>query len=204
MIRVETRDDVRTVTFERPEKANALTRAMLVTLLEAARSVPEGLRAFVLRGTGKVFSAGADLDEAASGLARDGIWAEVSDAIAALPCLSIAVLNGTLAGGATGLALACDIRLAVPGGKVFYPVMRLGYVPPAPDTGRLIALIGPARAKMILLGGQRIPVEEARDWGLIDRIVAPEALDAEIDALTVDARGATAAHVAALKALFRD
>ena len=105
--------------------------------------------------------------------------------------------------GATGLALACDIRLAVPGGKVFYPVMRLGYVPPAPDTGRLIALIGPARAKMILLGGQRVPVEEARDWGLIDRIVAPEALDAEIDALTVDARGATAAHVAALKALFR-
>ncbi len=204
MIRVETRDDVRTVTFERPEKANALTRAMLVTLLEAARSVPEGLRAFVLRGTGKVFSAGADLDEAASGLARDGIWAEVSDAIAALPCLSIAVLNGTLAGGATGLALACDIRLAVPGGKVFYPVMRLGYVPPAPDTGRLIARIGPARAKMILLGGQRVPVEEARDWGLIDRIVAPEALDAEIDALTVDARGATAAHVAALKALFRD
>lgn len=202
MIRVETKAATRTVTLMRPEKANALTRAMLETVLEAARSAPDDLCAFVLRGEGKVFSAGADLDEARAGLARDGIWAEVSDAIAALPCLTIAALNGTLAGGATGLALACDIRIAVPGGVIFYPVMRLGYQPPSPDPGRLAALIGPARAKMLMLAGQRIGVEEARDWGLIDRIVAPEDLDDQITALTQDAVGAGPAHASALKARF--
>lgn len=202
MIRVETNDTLRTITIDRPEKANALSRAMLCEIRDAVLSVPDDLRALVLRGTGKVFSAGADLNEAGDGLARDGIWAEISGAIASLPCLTIAALNGTLAGGATGLALACDLRLAVPGARIFYPVMRLGYIPPAPDPGRLVALIGPARAKMILLGGQRISVEDAFVWGLIDRIVSPEAMDDEIEKITADARQASADHVHALKAIF--
>lgn len=203
MIRLSTENGFWTVTIDRQDKANSLTGAMLAEIAEAAeRAAVEGARVFVLRGAGKVFSAGADLDEARAGLATDPVWERLSGAIAALPCLSIAALNGTLAGGAMGMALACDLRIAVPGAKVFYPVMKLGFLPQPSDPRRMAALIGPARAKMILMAGQKIPVEEALDWGLVDRIVAPEALDDTVAALAADALGATAAHVAGIKALF--
>jgi enoyl-CoA hydratase/carnithine racemase len=74
------------------------------------------------------------------------------------------------------MALACDIRLAVPGARFFYPVMKLGFLPQPSDPGRMAALIGPARTKLILMGGQKITAEEALSFGLVDRIVAPETL----------------------------
>ena len=129
-----------------------------------------------LTGTGKVFSAGADLEEARAGLATSDVWERLSGAIAALPGLSIAALNGTLAGGAMGMALACDIRLAVPGAKFFYPVMKLGFLPQPSDPGRMAALIGPARTKLVLMGGQKLLADEALVFGLVDRIVEREVL----------------------------
>lgn len=164
-----------TVTINRPEKANSLTADMLEELVEIATRAQEA-RGLILTGTGKVFSAGADLDEARAGLATSTVWERLSTALAAVPCLKIAALNGTLAGGANGMALACDIRLAVPGAKFFYPVMKLGYLPQPSDAGRMRALIGPARTKMILAGGQKIEAAEACAWGLVDRLVEPEEL----------------------------
>lgn len=202
MIRLDIDDGLWTVTIDRPEKANSLTRAMLGEIADIAeRAAREEARVFVLRGEGKVFSAGADLDEARAGLATDPVWERLSGAIAALPCLTIAALNGTLAGGAMGMVLACDLRIAVPGAKVFYPVMKLGFLPQPSDPKRMAALIGPARSKMILMAGQKIEAEEARDWGLIDRIVAPEALADTVATLATDARAASPAHVAGIKAL---
>lgn len=189
-----------TVTLNRPDKANSLTKAMLEELTTLARrAAAEGARVFVLTGTGKVFSAGADLEEARAGLATDDVWERLSGAIAALPCLTIAALNGTLAGGAMGMALACDLRIAVPGTKVFYPVMRLGFLPQPSDPARLVALVGPARARMILMAGARIEAEEALAWGLIDRITPPETLMEMVASLAADPLQATAAHVAAIK-----
>jgi enoyl-CoA hydratase len=72
-------------------------------------------RALILTGAGRVFSAGADLDAARAGLATSPVWEEVSAPSPPCPGLSIAALNGTLAGGAMGMALACDLRIAVPG-----------------------------------------------------------------------------------------
>ncbi len=191
-----------TVTLNRPDKANSLTKDMLEALdAIALRAACEGARVLVLTGAGRVLSAGADLDEARAGLATDSVWERLSGRIAALPCLTIAALNGTLAGGAMGMALACDLRLAVPGAKVFYPVMKLGFLPQPSDPTRLAALIGPARAKMILMAGVKASMEEALNWGLVDRIVPPEALMAEVAALAADAQGATATHVAGIKAL---
>ena len=99
------------------------------------------------------------------------------------------------------MALACDMRLAVTGAKFFYPVMRLGFLPQPSDPARLAALIGPARAKMILLAGARIEAEEALVWGLIERICAPEALMETAQALLADALAAKVGHSAAIKAL---
>jgi enoyl-CoA hydratase len=199
VITVSDQGDMRIITICRAEKANALTRAMLVDL-HAACDAPSA-RAVVLTGQGAVFSAGADLDAACAGLATDPIWETLSSRVAALPCLTIAALNGTLAGGAFGMALACDIRLAVAGAKFFYPVMRLGYLPQPSDPARLAALIGPARAKMILLGGVKIEAAEALAWGLIDRIVPEGGLMEAAKTLAQDALGASPEHVAAIKAM---
>ncbi len=202
MIRLEIAGGLWTVTLDRPDKANSLTHAMLTELVEIAeRAGAEGARALILTGAGKVFSAGADLEEARAGLATDPVWERLSGVIAALPCLTIAALNGTLAGGAFGMALACDLRMAVPGAKFFYPVMKLGFLPQPSDPGRLAALIGRARAKMILMAGARIEAEEALVWGLIDRIEAPEDLGSAAQALAADALSAAPAHVAAIKRL---
>ena len=186
------------LTLQRPDKANALSRAMLSDLLVALDDPPQVL---ILTGEGRVFSAGADLDEAQAGLATDPIWDQLSNRIASLPGLTIAALNGTLAGGAMGMALACDLRLAVPGAKFFYPVMRLGYLPQPADPARLVALIGPARAKLILMAGAKIEAEEALAWGLIDRICAPEDLLATARALGTDVLAAKPGHAGAIKRL---
>ena len=186
------------LTLQRPDKANALSRAMLADLLAALTDPPQML---ILTGAGRVFSAGADLEEARAGLATDPIWDQLSNRIASLPGLTIAALNGTLAGGAMGMALACDLRLAVPGAKFFYPVMRLGYLPQPADSARLVALIGPARAKMILMAGAKIEADEALAWGLIDRICAPEDLVASARALGTDVLAAKPGHASAIKRL---
>jgi len=191
-----------TATINRPDKANSLTREMLQTLSDFAAEAGEGVaKVFVITGRGKVFSAGADLDQARAGLATDPVWEQLSGRIAALPCLSIAALNGTLAGGAFGMALACDLRVAVPSARFFYPVMKLGFLPQPSDPGRLAALVGPARAKMILMAGQKIEADEALRWGLIDRVVDEDALEQTVQELSGDALSASFAHVQAIKAL---
>ena len=175
MIDLRKEDGLWVVTINNPEKANALTRAMLNELVGIAEAATSA-RALILTGAGKVFSAGADLDEARAGLATSDVWERLSGAIAALPCLTIAALNGTLAGGANGMALACDLRIAVPTAKFFYPVMKLGFLPQPSDPKRLAALVGPARTKLILMAGQKITAQEAYDFGLVDRIVEPDHL----------------------------
>lgn len=200
MIRLERAGGLWTAVIDRPDKANSLTPEMLADLRDIARrATTEGAAVLALTGTGKVFSAGADLEAARAGLATSPLWEELSGAIAAFPGLSVAALNGTLAGGAMGMALACDLRLGVPGMKVFYPVMKLGYLPQPSDPGRLAALIGPARAKVILMGGAKVEADEALAWGVLDRIVAPETLMETVKALAADVLAAPPGHAVAIK-----
>ncbi|UWR15146.1 enoyl-CoA hydratase/isomerase family protein [Sulfitobacter sp. M368] len=198
MIQTDRNGDVLIVTINRPDKANSLTHAMLSELADVMEAAQDA-RAVILTGRGKVFSAGADLDEARSGLAKSDVWERLSGAIAGLPGLTIAALNGTLAGGAMGMALACDLRIAVPGAKFFYPVMKLGFLPQPSDPARMAALIGPSRTKLILMGGQKIEAQEALTFGLIDRIVAPEDLLQHANDLTADTVAAAPAIARGIK-----
>jgi enoyl-CoA hydratase/carnithine racemase len=198
MIRLAQQDGLWTVTLDRQDKANALTAEMLEELCRIAEAAKEA-RALILTGAGKVFSAGADLDAARAGLATSPLWERLSGALVALPGLSVAALNGTVAGGAMGMVLACDLRVAVPGAKLFYPVMKLGFLPQPSDPARLAALAGQSRARMILMAGQKIPVEEAMTWGLIDRISETPVQEAQ--ALAADTLSASGAHASAIKAL---
>ncbi len=193
---IECKDDsgVLTVTLNRPDKANSLTREMLENLVEITAGAATA-RALILTGAGKVFSAGADLDEARAGLATSDVWERLSANIAGLPALTIAALNGTLAGGAMGMALACDLRLAVPNAKFFYPVMKLGFLPQPSDPARMRALIGPARTKLILMGGQKIDAPTAFQFGLVDQVVPRDDLLDAVQAIAADTVAAPA-HIA--------
>lgn len=200
MIALEKEGDLRIVTIDRPDRANALTAGMLeqlIDILDGARDA----RALILTGRGRVFSAGADLDEARAGLATSPLWERLSGTLAALPALKVAALNGTAAGGALGMVLACDMRIAVPGTRIFYPVMKLGFLPQPSDPARMAALIGPARTRLILMAGQKITAREACDFGLIERIVEPEALMDTARALVADALAARPEVAAGIRAL---
>ncbi|MEO0371393.1 MAG: enoyl-CoA hydratase/isomerase family protein [Pseudomonadota bacterium] len=202
MIRLEKDGGLWIATIDRPEKANSLTEEMLSELTDIAEAAQDA-RVLVLTGAGKVFSAGADLEAARAGLALSPVWERLSGALTALPCLTIAALNGTVAGGAMGMVLACDLRIAVPGSKAFYPVMKLGFLPQPSDPPRMAQLVGPARAKMIFMGGAKTDTETALSWGLFDRIVEKDALMSEVRSLSEDTLNATPDHAAAIKAMIR-
>lgn len=199
MIHCVKEGDLWTVTLDRPDKANALTADMLAQLADIFENASQA-KVIILTGTGKVFSAGADLDAARQGLATSPLWERLSSAIAAFQGLTIAALNGTVAGGAFGMVLACDLRIGVDAAKFFYPVMKLGYLPQPSDPARLRALVGPSRAKMILMAGQKITTQTAYDWGLIDEITPADQLLTRAQDLAADAMHAAPSHVAGIKA----
>lgn len=200
MIRTALDGGLLTLTLDRPNKANALTPEMLEALCVAVEGA-DGARALVITGEGSVFSAGADLEAARAGLATSPLWERLSGAVARFDGLSIAALNGTVAGGAMGMVLAADLRLGVPTAKVFYPVMKLGFLPQPSDPARLRALIGPARAKLVLMGGQKITAQQALQFGLFDELSPPETLLARAKELCADTLAATPEHARAIKAM---
>jgi len=198
LIRFDEKDDQLTITIARPDKANALTEAMLNDM--AARIEGARAKALVLTGEGSVFSAGVDLEDVRNGtLATSPAWERLSGAVAKFPGLSVAALNGSCAGGAMGMILACDLRVAVPKAKFFYPVIKIGVLPQPSDPSRLLALVGPAVAKRILLTGAKLPANEALSLGLIDMIT--EDLEAETADLIAPVLAASSEQVAGIKAL---
>ena len=169
MIDVIKTDGCLTLRINRPDKANALTEAMLSDLAVAVEDADQSV--LVLTGEGKVFSAGADLEDVRNGtLATSPAWERLSSAVARFKGLSLASMNGSCAGGALGMVLACDLRITVASAKFFYPVIKMGVLPQPSDPARLAALVGPSRAKRILLEGAKLNADEAFAIGLVDVI----------------------------------
>lgn len=209
MIDVQNENGLWRVTLNRPDKANALTPEMLgqvANIAQQAHRDPE-LRCFILTAAGeRVFCAGADVGggEDMFAFTQSPLWSDASGAIAGLPCLTIAALNGTLAGGGFALALACDLRISTPDAKFFYPVLKRGFLPQPDDVKRLATLIGPARAKLILMGGQKLDAPEALRIGLVERVLPLAEFDSFLDTLTSDAAAAKPQSIAAINRLFDD
>lgn len=201
-IKLDKDGDLWTVILNRPKKANALTKRMLVNILEVVEQAASQASVLVITGEGDVFSAGADLGEVGAGLATDRVWEDLSMAISAMPCLTIAALNGTVVGGAFGMILACDIRISVQTANFFYPVMKLGILPQPSDPSRLADLVGPARAKMILLTGQKISAGTAFDWGLVNKVVDQGVMSKVIREVASDALVADREHLGSIKSMF--
>jgi len=194
------KNDVWEIKINRPEKANSLSSSMLEELLSIFDKAAEA-RGVVLTGQGTTFSAGADLNEVKSGLAISPIWEKLSEKIAKLNCITIAALNGTVAGGAFGMILACDIRICVPKARFFYPVMKMGFLPQPSDPNRLIRLIGPSRAKLMLVAGEKIDADTAYRFGLVDEIVEDKELIDRAHTLLSASLSANQSHVSNIKKL---
>jgi enoyl-CoA hydratase/carnithine racemase len=167
---------------------NALSAGLLAELKQVVENLAVDLPgAVVITGTDRIFSAGADITEfAITGFGGTGQAAEVArhfasvlDAIAALPRVTLAVISGGAFGGGLELALACDFRFVASGARLAQPEILLGIIPGGGGTQRLARLVGPARAKDIVLTGRHLSAEEALAIGLVDRVVAADTLRTE-------------------------
>lgn len=197
MIQTSEDGDCLILTIDRPEKANALTPNMLKAISKTVETATT--KVLILTGRGRVFSSGADLDAARAGLAVSPLWECLSSTVANFSGLTIAAINGTVAGGAMGMVLACDLRISVAEANFFYPVMRLGFLPQPSDVKRMRALIGPARTKFILMAGQKVLASDAIHWGLVDQITSSETLIVRAKLLATDALGASHRHISEIK-----
>ncbi len=172
------------VTLNRPQAANALNTEMGRELLAlwGALADASDIRAVVLTGAGtRVFCAGADLKERqgmsdADWQAQHVIFERHYWALLDVPMPVIAAVNGHAYAGGLEMMLACDFAYAVPGARFALTETTLGIMPGAGGTQLLPRAVGERRAKEIILTGRPFGADEALQWGLVNRLVAPEAL----------------------------
>ncbi|MGB9112778.1 MAG: enoyl-CoA hydratase-related protein [Acidimicrobiales bacterium] len=178
-VHLDREGDVAVIRLDRP-KVNALSIEMLeefASVVGQLSAEPPG--AVVIWGGERIFAAGADVSEfldAKSGDSLVGAFTRAFDDLAALPRVTIAAIAGYALGGGCELALACDFRFMTSTAKLGQPEVLLGLIPGAGGTQRLARLVGPARAKELILSGRQVGADEAFRIGLVDRIVDDELL----------------------------
>jgi enoyl-CoA hydratase/carnithine racemase len=184
LVEVRAEGPAAVVTLKRPDKLNALSTAVEAALDDAlARPEVRSARAVVVTGGPRAFSAGADVAEMrdqdpAAILAYYRATGDVYERVAALPVPTIAAIAGWCLGGGLELALACDFRVAEESARFGLPEVRIGIVPSSGGTHRLARLVGPAKAKELVLLRDRIGAAEAAAAGLVTEVVGDgEALD---------------------------
>ena len=198
-------DGVAVIRLDRP-KANALSTAMLAQLADVADDLARHLPgAIVIWGGPRTFAAGADVNEfAGPSEARsiNAVFRRALDAIAALPRAVIAAVTGYALGGGCELACACDLRVVGDTGRLGQPELLLGVIPGAGGTQRLARLVGPARAKDLVLTGRMVDAAEALRIGLADRVVpADQVLPVALELAASLAAGALLAQAAAKRVI---
>lgn len=185
---IESRGHVAIVTFNRPEKLNALSVALMEEIERAALSFheDENTRVVVFTGAGKHFTAGADLADPerekrmkASQLMK---WRQLRigprmiRAIYEMNQITIAAINGGALGGGACIATACDFRMGAEDSFVSYPEINLAMNLSWVGLPLCVHLVGPARAKRLVILGQREKAETLREWGFLDEVVSKEEL----------------------------
>ncbi len=208
LTRVELEGGVATLRLDRPP-VNALNLAMQEEILAAARWLARSgdVRAVVIYGGPRMFAAGADIKEMAAMTYQDMAGAshllqESFNAVAGLPMPVVAAVTGFALGGGCELALCADLRVVGERAKLGQPEVLLGVIPGLGGSQRLPRLIGPARAKDMILTGRYVGAEEAKSFGLADRVVPDDAVYDEALALAGQfAVGAPLALAAAKRAV---
>ena len=199
------------LTINRPDKLNALTEGVLLRLRQRLEEIGRdaALRVVIVTGAGRAFVAGADLKAMADmtsvqavAFSRDG--SAVFRMIERMDAIFIAAVNGFALGGGCELMCACDLRIASDAAVIGQPEVGVGIHPGFGGTQRLARLVGPGKAKELILLGDPVKADEALRIGLVERVVPADALMDEARSLAgaIAARGPTA--VAAAKRAVND
>lgn len=196
LVRIEREGAVLHLRLNRPDKRNAVTQAMWEAIIAqlTALAVDPAVKVLVLGSTSPaVFSAGADIAEFEA-IGRDPERAKANNAaireshrlLGHFPKPTIAMIAGPCVGAGCGLALACDMRVAADTARFGITPAKLGLIYPLQDTKRLVDLVGPSQARMILFTGRLVDAAHALRIGLIDEVTTPDALDDTVRALAAD------------------
>lgn len=180
-------EGVLVVTLNRPAAGNSLSTKMAEELLALWTDLaqPGATRAVVLTAAGeKIFCAGADLKERdgmtdAQWVAQHRLFEAMRDALVALPIPVICAVNGAAYGGGTEIALNCDFIYAATGARFALPEVKLGIMPGLGGAPRLARAVGQGRARELLLTGDPFTAAEGLEWGVVNRVCAPDTLVAE-------------------------
>jgi enoyl-CoA hydratase/carnithine racemase len=194
LVTTEDRDGgaVRHVVLNRPDKRNAMSQALLVELGDALRAASDdaSVHCVVLRGEGRVFSAGVDLVELAS-FAGDpsvlrpfrNVFLDCANLCEQMPKPVVCQIHHTCVGAALEVALGCDLRVASSDSQFGLPEVRFGIIPDVGGSSRLPAVVGLGRAKELIMTAGLIDAAEAHRIGLVNRVVPTEELDTATQAL---------------------
>jgi enoyl-CoA hydratase/carnithine racemase len=208
-VRLEVDQGVGVIRLDRPP-ANALDLAMSLDLLATveAAATDERVGAIVIHGGPKHFAAGADIAEMAE-QGPDEIRPQVdalggaADLLEEIPKVSIAAITGFALGGGLEVALGCDLRYLAGDARVGQPEIRIGVIPGAGGTQRLVRLVGPGRTRELVYSGRHVDASEALALGIAEKVVDPgEVLHVAIEDARAFARGPRRA-LAAAKASIR-
>ncbi|MCB9674360.1 MAG: enoyl-CoA hydratase/isomerase family protein [Alphaproteobacteria bacterium] len=188
MLKVDIDGPVARITLDRPEKRNALAPELLRRLIAACDGLrgDRAVRAVVLAATGEAFSAGADLIGFLAELqgpdARENadLGRRAAEALASLPQPTVAVVHGACVGGGVVLVSACDIAIATSTARFRVPEVELGIPLAWGGTTRLVQAFGPRVTADLVLSCRWFDAREARELGLVSRLVDEEALDAVV------------------------
>jgi enoyl-CoA hydratase len=206
LVAVERGDDGVAVVRLQNGKVNALSSEVLRQLKAAAEDLtanPPG--AVIVTGNDRIFAAGADITEfAGPDEARviGRLFLEALNAVAAIPRMVIASVTGVALGGGCELAMACDLRIASDTARFGQPEILLGIIPAGGGTQRLTRLVGPAKAKDLVLTGRAIKADEALAIGLADEVVPADELQAHVRAKAAElAKGPVLAQALCKRAI---
>jgi len=185
-----TRAGIAILTLNRPERHNAFNGTVIEELTDALETLEEQdtLRMVILRGAGKSFSAGADMEwmKAAQHWTKEDNEADAMALavmlrkLAELPQMTLALVHGAAMGGGAGLVAACDVAVAMQGTKFSFSEVKLGLTP-ATISPFVISAIGPRWAKALFITGERFDAEYAKRIGLVQYVVEDEAGMAEME-----------------------
>jgi 2-(1,2-epoxy-1,2-dihydrophenyl)acetyl-CoA isomerase len=201
---------VATITMTTPALGLAAKQNLLAAVQRAAAD--DAIRAVVLTGIGRAFTAGQDLGEHAAALAESGAagafdtieahYNPVVTGLATMPKPVIAAINGTCAGAGLGLALACDLRIAAAGVRFTTAFTGIGLTPDSGLSAALSRAVGTARASELILLAEPFTAEDALSWGLVGRVVPGPELPAAAAQLAARlAAGPTRAYAIAKQAI---
>ncbi|RBP68098.1 short chain enoyl-CoA hydratase [Brevibacterium sanguinis] len=179
------------ITLNRPEALNALNREMMAEVCHAAHEMDtdDAVSVIIIRGSAKAFAAGADIKEMADLSFADAHRMDLFagwDSLTRVRTPIVAAVSGYALGGGCELAMMCDLIIATDTAKFGQPEIRLGIIPGMGGTQRLTRAIGKAQAMDMILTGRMMSAAEAKDCGLVARVVPEDDFDAEIDSFVED------------------